>query len=201
MRFYKQTIFVLTLLVFIGCTPYSTLSYKQSNLNLRVENKTLRVHGAEIKSNNENFSILFLEQKLLRLDDGSILMYEYAETDLSYEFAQTTTRTIEIVFDAQKIIKVYGHALVYAYQIVLRDGRILNALVSQSFDQEFAVVYGMSSEKLDMMLQKLNPLLKDVPYRNVIKLEQEANPLLSRWTTWKVNFVPLVHPLPRFSRM
>ena len=192
---------ILSLFLLSACTPYSELSYNKSTLNLRVENTTLKVHGTEIKSNNENYAILYLHQKLLRLDDGSMVMYEYGETDLEYEFAQTTSRTVDIVFDARQITKVYEHALVYAYQIVLADSRVLNVVVSQSFDQEFTMVYGMNSEKLDKMLKKLNPLAKPVPHRNAITLEHEPNPLLSRWTTWKINFVPLVQPLPRFIRM
>ena len=193
----------LTLLLFMmtACTSYSTLSYDKSTLNLRVENTSLQVHGTEVKSNNENFSILYLQQKLIRLDDGSMVMYEYGETDLSYEFAQTTSRTVDIVFDARQMVKVYAHALVYAYQVILADSRVLNVVVSQSFDQEFTMVYGMSSEKLDKMLKKLNAFAKPVPYRNAITLEHEPNPLLSKWTTWKINFVPLVQPVPRFIRM
>ena len=179
----------------------STLTYDSSNINLRVDDTALKVHGKELKSNRENFSILFLEQKLLRLDDGNLVMYEYAQTDMAYEFAQITTRTIDIVFDARKIVKVYDKALIYGYQIILNDGRVLNAVVSQSFEQELSMVYGMSSQKFDEMLKKLNPDAKPVPYRNAIVLKNEPNPLMSRWNTWKVNFVPLVQPLPRFQRM
>jgi len=192
---------LLALFVFSACTPYSELSYNKSTLNLRVENKTLQVQGTELKSNNENYTILYLEQKLLRLDDGSMVMYEHGDTDIEYEFAQITSRTVDIVFDTRKMVKVYDHALVYAYQLILADSRVLNVVVSQSFDQEFTMVYGMSSNKLDKMLKKLNPLSKPVPYRHAITLEHEPNPLLSRWTTWKINFVPLIQPLPRFIRI
>jgi len=191
---------ITTLFTFSACST-STLTYDKSNLNLHVENTHLQVHGKELKSNRENFGVLFLDQKLIRLDDGSIVMYEYGETDMAYEFAQTTLRTMDIVFDARQIKKVYSKALVNAYQIVLPDERVLNAVVSQSYDQEISMVYGMSSEKLDKMLKKLNPYAQPVPYRHAITLEYEPNPLLSRWTTWKVNFVPLIQPLPRIMRM
>ncbi len=189
-------IHTLTLLAFTACST-STLTYDKSTFNLRVDNKQLQIHGTEQKSNRENFSILFLEQKLIKLDDGSLVMYESGETDMSYEFANITTRTIDIVFDARKIITVYDKAFIYAYQIVLADGRVLNAVVSQSYDQEIAMVYGMSSDKLDKMLRKLEPTIQPVPYKNAIVLNNQPNPLMSNWTTWKVNFVPLVQPLPR----
>ena len=188
------------LLVLSGCSN-STLTYDKSTFNLRVDNKQLQVHGTVQKSNRENFNVLFLEQKLIKLDDASLVMYEHGETDISYEFANTTSKTMRIVFDAQRMIEVYNQSLVFAYQIVLADGRVLNAVVSQSFDQEISMVYGMSSDKLDKMLKKLNPLAKPVPYRDAILLAGEYNPLLSRWNTWKINFVPLIQLLPRIGRM
>jgi len=188
-------------LFILSACSNSTLSYDKSKLNLRVDNVLLQVHGTQLKSNRENFSILFLDQKLIRLDDGSMVMYEHGRTDMAYEFAQITRRTINTVFDAQKIVEVYNKSLIHAYQIVLSDGRILNAVVTQNYDQELNMVYGMSSKKLDKMLKRLNPVARPVPYRHAITLEHEANPLLSRWTTWKINFVPLVQPLPRFMRL
>jgi len=185
-------------LFILSACSNSTLSYDKSKLNLRVDDILLQVHGTQLKANRENFSILQLEQKLIRLEDGSMVMYEYGRTDMTYEFAQTTRRTIDSVFDAQQIVEVYSKAQLYAYQIVLADGRVLNAVVSQSYDQEISIVYGMSSEKLDKMLKKLTPLARPVPYRHAVTLEHEPNPLLSRWTTLKINFVPLVQPLARF---
>ncbi len=186
--------------IFSGCST-SGLTYTNEALNLTVDNTQLQVHGTEVKSGSDNFSILFLDQKLIRLDDGALVMYEKAETDMQYEFANTTTTTIKVVFDAQRIIKVYDNALVYAYQLILPDNRILNVLVNQSFDQELSMVYGMSTQKLDKMLNKLNPNTPPAYYKNAITLNNEYNPLLSNWTTWKVNFVPLVQPLPRLMHM
>jgi len=201
MKLKNKLLSAVSALFILSACSNSTLSYDKSKLNLRVDNVLLQVHGTQLKSNRENYSILFLDQKLIRLDDGSMVMYEYGRTDMAYEFAQTTRRTIDTVFDAQRIVEVYNKALVYAYQIVLADGRVLNAVISQSYDQEISMVYGMSSEKLDKMLKRLNPVARPVPYRHAVTLEHEPNPLLSRWTTWKINFVPLVQPLPRFMRL
>lgn len=192
---------IVTTLIFTGCTTPSTLTYDKSKLTLKVENRHLQVHGSVVKSNTENFGILYLDQKLLRLDDGSLVMYEYGETDMSYEFANTTQYTIDNVFDVVQSIEVFEQSLFFAYQLVLSDRRILNVVVSQGYDQEITMVYGMSSEKLDKMIHKLDPLAKPVPYRNAINVAYEPNPLLSRWTTYKVNFIPLVQLLPRMMRI
>jgi len=184
-----------------GCvsTP-SFVGYQNHQLYMQVANNHLALSGNIVDKKSTNFVSLGLYRYLIKLKNGETVVYEKARTDMAYEFEPSIHRIIKIVFDAKYLVEVYSKALVYAYQIVLADGRILNAVVSQSYDQEISMVYGMSSEKLDKMLKKLNPLARPVPYRHAITLEHEPNPLLSKWTTWKINFVPLVQPLPRFMR-
>ena len=186
---------ILVLLI-SGCAT-SNLSYNNEKINLRINEASLQVSGVELEERNENFSTLFLTQNLLRLDDGSILVYEEAETDMQYQFDPTATRSIDIIFDAKRVVSVYYNALIYAFQVVLKDNRVLNVLATQSYDQELKMVYGMSTEKLNSMLKNLDPNAKPVYYNNVINLSHEPIPFMSRWTTWKVHFVPLVIPIRR----
>ena len=72
----------------------STLSYNNEQLSIQRSDQSLQLHGTTLKQNSENFSTLFLTQKLLRLDDGSMVMYEDARTDLQYQFDPPTTRLI-----------------------------------------------------------------------------------------------------------
>lgn len=195
----KFALFTLLLLL-TACSTPAILNYDNANLNLQVEEKRIQVASTQIKSNKENFSILFLAQKLLRLDDGSLVMFEEAETDMQYMFDPPTTRTISVVFDAINVVKVYEKDFIYAYQLVLKDHRVLNIIVSQGYDQELQMVYGMSSKQFVKTLNRLNANINALPYKNAIELKNEPNPLLSRWTTWKVNFYPLVIPLRRLGR-
>ena len=126
-------------------------------------------------------------------------MYEDARTDLQYQFDPPTTRSISVIFDAKSMVRVYANGFLYAYQIILADNRILNLIASQSYDQEMQMVYGMSTRKLNSMLKKLDENAQPAHYQNVINLSQEPNPLMSRWTTTKINFYPLVIPLRRFG--
>jgi hypothetical protein len=71
-------------------------------------------------------------------------------------------------------------------------------LATKGFDQELNMVYGMSTEKLNSMLIELDPNVRAVYYKNTINLSNESEPFMSRWTTWKVHFVPLVIPVRRF---
>ena len=189
----------ITLLLLTACGPTSNLTYKNGQLTIRLSDQNLQLHGTQLKQNRENFSILFLRQSLLRLDDGSMVMYEDARTDLQYQFDPPTTRSISVIFDAKSMVRVYANGFLYAYQIILADNRILNLIASQSYDQEMQMVYGMSTRKLNSMLKKLDENAQPAHYQNVINLSQEPNPLMSRWTTTKINFYPLVIPLRRFG--
>ena len=195
----KLLLMTVILLLLNSCTNPSILDYDNTNLNLKVEKKRIQVPSTQIKSNRENFSILFLEQKLLRLDDGSLVMFEEAETDMQYQFDPTTTTTISVVFDAINVVKVYEKDFIFAYQLVLKDHRVLNIIVSQGYTQELQMVYGMSTKQFVKTLNKLNTNINSVPYQNAIELKNEPDPLMSRWTTWKVNFYPLIIPVRRIG--
>ena len=197
----KQLSLLSLLLLLNACTNPATLQYDNTNINLKIEEKRIQVPSKQIKLTKENFSILFLEQKLLRLDDGSLVMFEEAETDMQYMFDPPTTRTISVIFDAINVVRVYEKDFIYAYQLVLKDHRVLNIIVSQGYDQELQMVYGMSSKQFVKTLNRLNANINTVPYQNAIELKNEPNPLLSKWTTWKVNFYPLVIPLRRLGRL
>jgi len=199
-----KNIKLLSLLMFIlllnACSTPATLQYDNTNLSLQIKEKRIQVPSTQIKMNKENFSSLFLEQKLLRLDDGSLVMFESAETDMQYMFDPTTTRTISVVFDAVNVARIYEKDFIFAYQLVLKDRRVLNIIVSQGYDQELQMVYGMSTKQFVNALNRLGANVKSLPYLNAIELKNEPNPLISNWTTWKVSFYPLVIPVPRMGR-
>jgi len=125
----KQFLFITVILLISGCAT-SNISYKNEQLNLQINDSHLQVHGTQVKQHKENFSTLFLTQNLLRLDDGSMVMYEEAQTDMQYQFDPTTIRSIGIIFDAKSVVKVYYNTLIYAFQVVLKDNRVLNVLAT-----------------------------------------------------------------------
>ncbi len=194
-KYIKQLALIPLLLLLNACGTPSLLQYNNSSLNLQVEDKRIQVPSTVVKSTRENFSSFFLEQKLLRLDDGSLVMFEDGETDMQYTFEPTTTRTISVVFDAAKVVRIYEKDFIFAYQLVLKDRRVLNLIVSQGFDQEIQMVYGMSTTQFVKALNRLGANISGVPYLNTIELKNEADPIISDWTTWKVSFYPLVVPI------
>ena len=192
----------ITLLILSGCAT-SNLSYKNEELNLRINDTSLQVHGTKLDEKNENFSTLFLTQNLLRLDDGSLVVYEEAETDMQYRFDPTTPRSIKIIFDAERVIKLHYNTFIYAFQVILKDNRVLNVLVAQGYDQELQMLYGMSTDKLNSMLRKLGQDAKPAYYKNVINLSHhhEPTPFISKWDVQKVHITPLVVPMRRIGRL
>ena len=192
-----KVLLLSAVLILINSCATSNLSYHNEQLNLQINDSHLQVRGTQLKQQRENFSTLFLTQYLLRLDDGSNVVYEKAKTDMQYEFEPTTIRTISIIFDAKKVIKVYYNSLVYAFQVILKDNSVLNVFTTQGFDQELDMVYGMSTEKFNSMIKALDPNIKPAYYKNSINLTNKPERFMSRWTTWKVHFVPLVVPVQR----
>jgi len=127
-------------------------------------------------------------------------VYEDARTDLSYEFEPPITRSIKIIFEAKSIIMVYGKSHLYAYQLILKNGKILNVVAQQGDTQQLKFVYGLSTSQLNQMLKQLDPDAASAYYKQVIRLQDEGHAILSKWDVQKVHFVPLVVPLARMMR-
>ncbi len=183
-------------LVISGC-GMSRLSYDNKQLTVQVEKAYLQMDGTLLGERRDNFSSLFLSQKVLRLNEGNLIVYEDARTDLSYEFEPPITRSIKIIFEAKSVIMVYGKSHLYAYQLILKDGRILNVVAEQGDTQQLKFVYGMSTAQLNKMLKQLDPDARGAYYKQVIRLQDEGHAILSKWSVLKINFVPLVVPLAR----
>ena len=150
--------------------------------------------GKLIAKHNENFSTLFIDQKILQVPRGDLIVYEYAHTDLQYEFGPSLRRIIQIVFDARQTIPVYIGSQLSAYQIALPHGQWLNILAQQSNTQDLYFIYGMSTTQFNKMIRKINPDAPLAPYAQVMTLHSSQKALQSRWTMQKVHFVPLVVP-------
>ena len=179
----------------------SNLSYDNKHLTLQVEKKYLQLDATLLKQRKDSFGTLYLTQKVLRLDEGNIVVHEDARTDMLYEFEPTMMRSIKIIFDARQLIKVYAKSHLHMYQLVLKDSRILNVVVQQDDSQRLRFVYGLSMAQLNKMLKQLKPDAKEAYYKEVITLQHEYQALFAQWNLQKVHFVPLVVPLPRLTGM
>jgi len=192
-------LFSVTVLVFLSACSTTDLSYKNNQLALQVDGKHLQVNGTSLGRHQDNFSNLYLAYEVLQLDAGNIVVYEKGRTDSSYEFNFTTRRTIQIVFDAIDVRQIYFSSSFYILQLTLQDGRTLNAVVEQLEDQSLNLAYGMSNKQVNGLLKQLNAKALRPLKQNVISIKNPQRAILSRWTTQKVNFIPLIVPLRVFS--
>ena len=193
-----STLLTITVTLMIsGCGIPSNLTYNNKQLTIQVEKEYLQLDGTLVNERRDNFNSLFLSQKVLRLKEGNLVVYEDARTDLDYEFEPPIMHSIKIIFEAKSVIMVYGKGHLYAYQLILKDGRLLNIIAQQGDTQQLKFVYGMSTSQLNKMLKQLDPDARGAYYKQVIQLHDERNAILSKWDVQKVHFVPLVVPLAK----
>lgn len=193
----KPLLSVFVVLLLSGCAT-SDLSYNNEAIHLRIDDASLRVKGKTLEEKHDNFSTLFLTQKLIRLDDATLVVFEEARTDMQYKFELTTPRSIKIIFDAKQVIKVHYNTFIYAFQVILKDNRVLNVLVAQGNNQRLQMLYGMSTDKMDQMLRELGQDVKPALYKDVIDLRDEPMPFMSQWSIRSIHLAPLVVPYRPF---
>ncbi len=197
MKKITKLLFATTAILMLSSCGMSNLSYDNKQLTIQVEKEYLQMNGTLLNERRDNFSSLFLSQKILRLDEGNLVVYEDARTDLNYQFDPTTTRSIEVIFEAREVIRVYGKSLLFAYQLILKDGRILNVIAQQDDDQYLRILYGMSTAQLNKMLKQVDPDAREAYYKQVIIIQDEQHAIFSKWDVKKIHFYPLVVPLRR----
>ena len=195
-----KLVITLFILVFLSACSTTDLSYKNNQLVLQVDAKHLQVNGTSLGRHQSNFNTLYLSHNILQLDAGNIVVYEKLRTDNRYQFNFTTMRTIQIVFDAIEVRKVYFSSSFYILQLILQNGRTLNTIVEQLEDQSLNLAYGMSNKQINDLLRQLDGKALRPLKENVITIQNPKNAIFSRWTMRKIDFIPLIVPLREFGR-
>jgi len=185
---------IVILLLFLSGCGVTTLSLSNNNILLQVDGKNLKTKGKSLSKEFNNFGKLFLTQEIVKLSDGSIVVYEKAIIDSNYELNFSTKRTIGILFEAKSVIPIYIKKGLHIYQIVLKDNRVLNLIAEQFADQQISFVYGMSTNQTRKILKELDAKNSRPLIDRVTKLENSKRSILSRWSMQKINFAPLITP-------
>ena len=193
-----STLLAITVtLIISGCGIPSNLTYNNKQLTIQVAEEYLQLDSNLINEHHDNFSSLFLSQKVLRMSEGNLVIYENARTNLDYEFEPSIMQSIKIIFETKSVIMVYGKDHLYAYQLILKDGKLLNIIAQQGDTQQLKFIYGLSTTQLNKIIKQLDPNAREAYYKQVIQLQDERDALLSKWDVQKVHFVPLVVPLAK----
>jgi len=190
---YKK-VFCFAIIILLSACSTSQVNFKNDRLMIQSGNTSSFYDGYLITKRNENFSTLFIDQAILKVPEGNLIVYEHARTDLQYEFEPNLQRIIQVVFDTRQIIPVYNGSQLAAYQIALPHGQWLNILAQQSDTQELYFIYGMSTKQFSTMIKKIDPDASLALQRDIKLIKRSQHAVQSRWTTWKVHFYPLVVP-------
>jgi len=188
-------VLLLTAVFFLSGCGVSGIDHSQNRLSLQVEQNQVLLDADLLQKKRANFSTLFLSQKILRLKEGNIVVFEEARTDDLYEFSPPAMTSISVLFETSSIIRVYARNDLYAYQLALPNHQILNVIAQQDESQRLKFVYGMSNRQFNTMLKQLDPNAPIVPYKDVIRISSVKHAIISRWDIRKIQFYPLVIPL------
>jgi hypothetical protein len=186
----------VAILMLNGCGS-SNLTYNHQQLHFQIDDSFIQIEGKQLKRTYDSYGSLSIEQKVLQLMEGNIVVYENARTDLEYEFEKGISENIKVVFDARRTYIIYAKNHFYIYQLLLKNGQILNVIAQQDDSQQLRILYGMSSKQLNRVIKALDPHAKVAYYRKVITISKPENALKSKWNVHKVHFYPLVSPLPK----
>ncbi len=190
----KHYILILLLALLSGCS-IANLTYNSKELVLQLDEKHLKVKGTPISSHRDNYNNLYLFQEAFRLDDGTVLIYEEAITDINYEFNFSAARSIRAIFDAKKVKEIYSKSFLFVFQVLLKDERTLNVVAQLHDDQRLSFVYGMSNTHIQNLLKHLEVEAKKPLSKEVVTSHDEKKILLSQWSTQMVHFTPLITPV------
>lgn len=189
--------FLMTLVILfslLGCRR-SSIAYLPQSVVIKLDESQSTLHTTLLHQKLENYNNLYVTQRILRLNDNSLVVYEEAVTDELFEFENTTAWLVSEIFDAKKIYKLYSNKHLYAFQLLLPNDQILNLIAQQDDSQELKLIYGMNTEKFMQILKELDNNTKDTYYQDVMTIENTSNAIQSKWSIIKVHFTPLITPL------
>jgi len=193
----KKALFFLVTVFFITACGQSNIAYRADTLSLQIEQNYILLDADLLHKNRQNFRTLYIDKKLLRLKEDNIIIYEDANTDLSYEFAPATTQVIRVIFNAQSVHKIYARNNLYGFQLYLGNNDVLNVIAQQSESQRLRFIYGLTTAQFNSILKQLDPSASTARIGKVITFASMQHLYMARWTTINVDFLPLVQPIPQ----
>ncbi|MCD6173853.1 MAG: hypothetical protein J7J96_08745 [Sulfurimonas sp.] len=148
-----------------------------------------------------NFKDLCVKQYKIQNSDGTVLFYEEAQTDMSYEFNFGGLSTLMYVFDdSRKYEEVYTRGNLKFVQIQLKDTSYVNVIIEDNSTQIYTFVYGFSNEEFLKRAEevKLEGTKLVAPKFKAVTFNSSSNSATS-WNDLLVFFTPLIMPLRELS--
>ncbi len=200
----KIILIILTVLFLSGC-QISTLEINKS------EELVLKYNVSELKFSNDilsvkslNYKDLFIDQYILKDDNGRVLFYEEARTEVNYEFNFNDLLTILLIFgDLNQYEILYQRNNLTFFQLVLKDKTRVNVMLQANNTQEISYVYGFSNQEFTELAKEINAdasgKVTELDFQG--RTLKESQKPLTNWNAEMVFFAPLITPLRTAGRL
>ncbi len=175
---------LLSTFLLTGCATSSLNLGADDTLTLTYGKEKLSARGLTLDTKQDRYPELELEQRIIELDDDTLIVYEDVQADLQYEFKYTTTKSVEMIFDAKDTKLLYQRNNLYFFQVELKDGNYLNVITQQSNMQSLTQLYGFSNMQMKKIIDKISDNRQSLKLnKNVVTFERFEGSYLSRWST------------------
>ena len=195
-RYIFQSLFGAALLVLLsGCSTSTLVLNNNDEVVLTYNDRSIEAAGKTLKKNQLVFSTIIIDQNVLQFKDKSLLVYESTTVDLNYMYKYATQTSVEMIFDAKKINTIYRRNNLYFFQMILKNGKILNAMVQQSNDQTLSMVYGFSVEQFRKILGQVEGSEKmfiKLETKNIEIFKDPKSAVKSKWNMKLINIDSLI---------
>jgi len=139
------TVFALAIFLLNRYYQQSSLNFKDGMVVLEVKGKKVNIKPSSIEVKSEHFSNADIEQKEFTVDKVKSY-YEVATTQELYEFNHNIDEIIKVLFDTQKVQKIFSIHELDAMQITTKNAEVINLFVTDNDTKEFHIFYGLSNE-------------------------------------------------------
>ena len=191
-------LFLLIGVLFIGCTNSSLALNKKEELVFNYNSNEFLLTNKIIDYKYLNYKDLFVKQYKLKNEDGRVLFYEDARTELNFEFNFSALYTVMYIFDdAQKYEEVYRKNNLRLIQLKLKNKKNVNVLIQASDTQIISYVYGFSNDEFIKLARELakesSEEVRELQYQGITLNKSQKS--LTNWNDKMVYFTPLITPL------
>jgi len=192
---FQSLLGVLLLMLLSGCSTSTLVLNNNDEVVLTYNDKSIEAAGKTLKKNQFVFSTIIIDQNVLQFKDKSLLVYESTTVDLNYMYKYATQTSVEMIFDAKKIKTIYRRNNLYFFQMMLKNGKVLNAMVQQSNDQTLSMVYGFSNIQFRKILGQVEgseTKLSKLKTENIETFNDLKSAVKSEWNMKMINIDSLI---------
>ena len=175
---------LLSTFLLTGCATSSLNLGADDTLTLTYDKEKLSARGLTLDKKEDRYPELELEQRIIELDDDTLIIYEDVQADLQYQFQYPTQQSIDMIFDAKKTKILYQRNNLYFFQLELKNSKYLNVISQQSDLQSLTQLYGFSNVQMKKIIDTVSGEKKELQLQdNVVVFEHFEGSYISKWST------------------